>query len=233
MITAKVTTTGGPETRAFLVNLTAEIADRTELNKALGERLAEELQSHFRKKNTAGRKPGSLAAKLNAPNTNFWNTVADATKLETHNTRGARVAVGTNHFNIHLYGGTILPGPGKNALTIPLITEAVGKRARNYEEETGRKLFTIRGKKALFERTGAAGRGSEPGLIGRVRRRNGSSKSVGLISRTSVRPVYALVKSVTIRKDDEALPAEEVLLAALQEEADAFLTRLDGKGGLA
>lgn len=230
MITAHVTTTGAAETRAFLVKVTGTLGDRRGLNEALGLRLAEELKSHFTQKNAAGKKPGSLAEKLNGPKTNFWQRMADATKLETTTDNGATVAVGSNHFNIHLFGGTILPGPGKRALTIPLVTEALGKRARNYEADTGKKLFTIRGKHALFERTGPEGRGAEPGLSGRVRRRNGGSKSVGLISRTGVRAVFALVKAVTIQKDPDALPPEDALLAALQEEADHFMKSIyDGR----
>lgn len=226
MITVQVTTTGAAETQAFLVQVTGTLNDRSGLNEALGLRLAEELKTHFGKKNTAGKKPGSLADRLNGPKTNFWNRMADATKLETFNERGATVGVGTNHFNIHLFGGTILPGPGKKALTIPLVTEALGKRAANYEAETGRKLFTIRGKKALFERTGAP---TNERLVGRVRRRNGQSKSVGLITRTGVRPVYALVKSATIRKDPDALPDTAILVTALQQEADDFLREINQK----
>lgn len=231
MIGIKITTTGAPETRGFLVNVTGDLKDRTALNRKLGDRLADELKDHFARKNADGKRSDSLAAKLNGPRTNFWNRVAAATKVETVTESGARVAIGTNHFNIHLFGGTILPGPGKRALTIPMVTEALGKRAAQYEQDNGRKLFTIRGKKALFERTGAEGRGAEPGLIGRVRRRNGSSKSVGLISRTGVRAVFALVKSVTIKKDDDALPSDEILLTALQEEADDYITRLNRNGG--
>jgi hypothetical protein len=224
MITAKITVTGAAETRAFLVKVTGALTDRSALNEALGLRLQEELKSHFQRKNTEGKNPGSLAAKLNGPKTNFWNKVADATKLEAFSEKGATVAVGTNHFNIHLFGGVILPGPGKKALTIPMVTEALGKRARNYEADTGRKLFTIRGKKALFERTGTP---TGEALVGRVRRRNGASKSVGLISRTGVRAVYALVKSVRITKDDDALPEADVLVNALQQEADDFLSTLN------
>jgi hypothetical protein len=232
MITARITSTGGMEVRTFLVNVTGTLEDRAKLNKVLGDRLADELRGYFLTRNPDGRRLGSISAKLNAPKRNFWNQMAAATKLESHSESGATVVVGTNHFNIHLFGGTILPGPGKKALTIPLIAEAVGKRAANYEADTGKKLFTIRGKKALFERTGR-GDAVEPGLIGRVRRRNGSSKNVGLVSRTGVRPVFALVKSATIKADPDALPPVEKLLTALQEEADDFIERYLERGGLA
>lgn len=231
MITAKITVTGAAETQAFLVKVTGTLRDRRGLNEALGLKLQEELKAHFIKKNAEGKKPGSLADRLNGPKGNFWLRMADATKLETTTDSGATVGVGTNHFNIHLFGGTILPGPGKKALTIPLITEALGKRAGQYEADTGRKLFTIRGKKALFERTGAPATGEA--LLGRVRRRNGKSKSVGLITRTGIRPVYALVRSATIKKDPTALPDTAALLTALQQKADDFLADIDKTGGLA
>lgn len=228
MITAKITTTGAAETQAFLVKVTGTLNDRRGLNKALGLRLAEELKSHFIIKNAAGKKPGSLAERLNGPKTHFWQRMADNTELETITITdsGATVGVGTNHFNIHLFGGTILPGPGKKALIIPMVTEALGKRAANYEAETGRKLFTIRGKKALFERTGAP---TGEALVGRVRRRNGQSKSVGLVSRTGVRAVFALVKSATIKKDPDALPDTAILITALQQEADDFIREINQK----
>ena len=234
MITAKITVTGAAETQAFLVKVTGTLRDRRGLNEALGLKLQEELRSHFIKKNAEGKKPGSLADRLNGPKGNFWQRMADATQLESTTESGATVGVGTNHFNIHLFGGTILPGPGKKALTIPLITEALGKRASNYEADTGRKLFTVRGKKALFERTGPEKRGGFIlGKGARVRRSNGTSKSVGLATGTGIRPVYALVKSVTIKKDPAALPDTAVLLTALQQEADDFLADLDKTGGLA
>lgn len=226
MITVKVTTTGEAEARAFVINLSESIARPQALNQVLADRLADELRTHFSGK---GRRPGSIASKLNAPDSNFWKRIAAATRVNSVTDSGAKVVVGTNQFNIHLFGGTILPGPGKKALTIPLVAEAVGKRARNYEADTGKKLFTIRGKKALFERTGTP---TGEALVGRVRRRNGTSKSVGLVTRTGVRPVFALVNSAKIKRDDDALPPDGALLNALQEEADDFITRLNAKGGL-
>jgi len=206
-------TSDAVETRRFLVQVEGSLRNRRGLHAVLANRLADEMKDHFSAKN---RQPNKLGGKK----TNFWQDVADSTAVGEVTDTGASVTVAEVRFRIQLFGGTIRPTGGRKALTIPLIPEAHGLRAGNYEQETGRKLFTIRGKKALFERTGAP---TGEALTGRVRRRNGTSKSVGLISRTGVRPVFALVKSATIRKDPDALPDTTLLVTALQQEADDFI----------
>lgn len=216
-------TTDAADARKFLVNVTGMLTLRRDLNEVLADRLAFELRAHFKNKNTVPNKMG-------ADKTNFWAKVADDTNVEEVTETGATVAVAEERFRLQLFGGTIFPKKAK-ALTIPLIVEARGESAASYQRDTGRKLFTIRGKKALFERTGAPATGEA--LLGRVRRRNGKSKSVGLVTRTGIRPVFALARSATIKKDPTALPDTAALLTALQQEADDFLADLDKQGGLA
>ena len=94
-------------------------------------------------------------------------------------------------------------------LTIPLIPEARGIRARVYSQNTGHDLFTIKGKSALFERVGGVTTGT------RGRKKQAGAKT---IKTSTIRAVYALVRSVTLKPWPGALPAEGVL-------EYAFLTR--------
>jgi hypothetical protein len=215
MITATVTTTGDAEARSFLVKITGTIENPRGLNAALAERLTDELRDHFAKKNAEPNK-------WSAPKTNFWNEVASSTKTKEVTDAGATVQVAEQRFNIHLFGGTIFPKIARS-LTIPVIKEARGESVASYRIKTGKRLFSIRGRDMLFER-------ADDGVASRVRRRNGTSKSVGLISRTGVRAVFALRKSVTIAKDPDALPNDEALLTALQQEADDYVAALNEGG---
>lgn len=81
-------------------------------------------------------------------------------------------------------GGTIT-AKNAGALTIPLVPEAHGRRAADYQSEI-RELFTIPNKSALFEAVEGGG----------------------------VRAVYALRQSITHNPWTDAIPASEELAAA-------------------
>jgi hypothetical protein len=138
-----VTTIGGAQT--FLVDLTEEISDRREFHQVLANRLRDELVQHFTAKKA---KPNRLGGKR----TNFWGQIADATSIKNVQTDGAVVAVAERRFNIHLFGGTIVPKKAKS-LTIPLIATAHGESVASYQAKHG-SLFAVRGKDALFEKDG-------------------------------------------------------------------------------
>jgi hypothetical protein len=121
----------------------------------------------------------------------------------------ATIINNAEHYAFKVSGGVITPKRAK-ALTIPLVKEAAGIYARDYVRITGRKLFTIRGKSALFERIG----GEITGERGRGRGGAGATR----IRTTNIRAVYALVRSVTQRPWPNAIPDEETI-------ADAFLDR--------
>jgi len=218
MINIQVTV-AAEDARAFLVNVTGTLTKRRELNDALAIRLRRELKEHFAIKN---REPN----KMNAPKSNFWRQVADATDVAEVTDTGATVAVAEQRFNIQLFGGTILPRT-KKFLTIPLIAEARGKFASDYEKDNKRRLFTIPGKRALFEQTSeGTGKSAPSGVKGRVRGKN-RSFSVSLAAKPNIRAVYALARKVTIKADPTALPRAADLLTALQEEADDFMKDLN------
>jgi hypothetical protein len=208
--------------RTILVGLSGTVSNRRGLNAVLADRYVEVLVDHFRKRNA---EPNKLGGKR----TNFWGQIADATSVASVDDSKAVVTVAEDRFAIHLFGGDIVPKAAK-ALTIPLVAEAHGLRAASYERLMGRKLFTIPGRNALFERTH---RGTES-VVGqtnvRVKRKT-RSLTIPLSARSTIRPVYALTAKVTIPRDEHALPDPKDVAAALQEEADAFLDRQLKKGG--
>ena len=121
-----------------------------------------------------------------------WNFVS-ATK------NGATIQNGAPFFAQKVNGGTIRPKKAK-ALTIPMVSEAVGRRAADYQSSTGNILFKITGKNALFEK-------KEDG---------------------SVRPVYALVKQVTQKPWPKALPDRDLLEESFTKGwMDAFADKID------
>jgi hypothetical protein len=190
VIDVTITTTGGA--KAFLVDLTQEISDRREFHEVLANRLRDELVDHFRAKNAT---PNRLGGKR----TNFWNDIADATGVKDVRDDGATVTVAERRINIHLFGGTIVPKKAK-ALTIPLVAAAHGESVASYQTKYG-SLFAVRGKNALFEKTG-----------------------------DSIRAVFALRRSVKIPRDPDALPTDDALRAALAEEAEDYLAALNAGG---
>ena len=203
--------------RSFMVRVTGDLEHRRDLNAVMARRLANELIDHFDAKN-------AVPNKMDAPSTNYWKQVAAATKVAEVTDTGATVTVADQRFNIQLFGGTVYPVKAR-FLTIPLVAEARGRFARDYERDTGRRLFTIPGRNALFEKTDAHARERLPGHTkGRVRGKN-RGFTVNLAAGTGIRAVYALARSATIPKDPQALPPRSQLLAALQEEADAYVSR--------
>lgn len=204
--------------RSFVVDLGSRVADMRALNQALGERFVEELQAHWSVKD---QKPNKLGGKR----THFWSKAAAAAAVADVSESGVTVAVqdeAGQNIRIHIHGGTIKPKAAK-ALTIPIVREAHGMRASEYEQQYGKELFTIRGKKALFEKTGS---GSATNATEGRRRGN----TIPILRDEKIRAVYALAKEATIPADPTALPDEAKLLAALQEEAEDWFDAL-GEGG--
>jgi len=85
----------------------------------------------------------------------------------------------------HKIGGGTITAKNAGALTIPLVPEAHGRRAADYQSEIG-ELFTIPNKSALFEAVEGGG----------------------------VRAVYALCKSITHAPWPDAIPSGEDLTFA-------------------
>lgn len=119
----------------------------------------------------------------------FGSDVARGWALESFTSGGAVIANDATHYAFKVRGGTIRPKRAK-ALTIPLIQEAKGLYASVYQQNTGKRLFAIKGKNALFESTG----------------------------KDTVRAVYALVKSVTMAPWPNAVPPDEVIGSAYTDQ---------------
>lgn len=111
----------------------------------------------------------------------FGQNVSLGWNFRSANRDGATIANNADFFAFKVSGGTIIPKRVKY-LTIPIVSEAAGRRARAYERITGKNLFTVPGKKALFEKDG-----------------------------DGIRPVYALVSRVTQAPWPNALPRIEKL----------------------
>jgi hypothetical protein len=127
---------------------------------------------------------------------------------------GATISNHAEHYAFKVEGGTIRP-KRVNYLTIPLIEEARDRRAKDYEIDFRTKLFTIKGRNALFEKTGE---GTESVIGNTLGKRKGGGKKGRVVveARSTIRPVYALMKSVTQRPWPDAVPPTPIL-------ADAFV----------
>lgn len=197
-----------------LVKLERQLANATELHRALGKRLEIELRDHF---NTKNNKPN----KLGGQRENFWAGVAKATLLKSADKNGATVVIGKREFNVHAYGGPIKPLHAK-ALTIPLVPEAKGMRAETYERTYNVKLFRIKGRDILFAKS-TRNLGASESLF-RSTRGNHRTGSTMYAARVAIRAVYALKKSVTIPRDPDALPNEVKIREAFTEVVDDYFS---------
>lgn len=121
--------------------------------------------------------------------TSFGSQVASGWMLQSATETGATISNDAPFYSHKVTGGTIRPARAKH-LTIPMIREAKGLRAAVYQRTTGKKLFKVKGKKALFEKL-EGGKG--------------------------IRAVYALVESVTQRPWTGAVPPEDVIGSAYVE----------------
>ncbi len=209
---------------AFLVRLEGNIRRPKALNDRLARALARRLQSHFSDRE---KEPNKLAGRK----TGFWAGVRAGTKVGEVSAEGATVQVGVDtFFRIHLLGGKVKPVRGR-FLTIPLVPEARGMTTRTYEQETGRKLFRLKGARVLLERTATGDRSliasHQPSM-----RTRGGYKTFNLGPGMRVRAVYALATEATIKPDPRALPPGDELAAVLQEAGNAWMEReLTKKGG--
>jgi hypothetical protein len=211
-------TTDAANLRSFLVRVEGELHDPRGLNAALGSRLADELQDHFRTRNSEPNRMG-------APKTNFWQDVAEATSMIEATPTGATVAVAEVRFRVHLFGGVIRPTGGRKFLTIPLIKEARGLRVADYEKQTGRKLFRLPNTGVLVERSAAGGeRFLSKASTGVIRGKNGFRK-ISIGEGSKLRVVYALKTFVTIKQDPRALPPMQQLITALLETGNQWAAR--------
>ena len=153
---------------------------------------------HAREINQEGgwRGPNYLAGPARTPGS-FGQNVALGWNFKSASKTGATISNNADFFAFKVTGGTITPKRTSH-LTIPMVPEAAGRRVRDYQAATGKTLFRVLGKKALFEAKEGGG----------------------------VRAVYALVKRVTQKPWPNALPDEEDLALAFVEAWQGGLANL-------
>lgn len=223
MIELEVNVTGGAS--AMLRELISQLTgpEMAELN-AVGGRAAAQAARTFSKEfdaaggwRTSKRFPSSGPSRFGGDVTQGWAfLVADAT--------GALIFNDADHYAFRVRGGTITP-KRVQYLTIPLIPEAKGLRAAVYQQNTGRKLFTIPGRNALFERTDAP---TGESAVRRLTGRNQDGSSFRIRRKSGIRAVYALVKSVTMPPMPQSVPTDEVVSRAFSTAwQDELADRID------
>jgi hypothetical protein len=118
----------------------------------------------------------------------FGKNFAAGWKFQSASREGATISNNAEYYAFKVSGGRIVPKRA-SYLTIPMVSEAAGRRVRDYEGATGNILFRVLGKKALFEKTDNGG----------------------------IRAVYALVKEAIHQPWPDALPDDESLSSAFVE----------------
>ena len=120
----------------------------------------------------------------------FGNEIENAWTFEGSDNDGATIANDASFYRHKVYGGVIKPKNAK-ALTIPLIPEAVGRRAKDYRGN----LFMLKGK---YEKTG-------------------DTNFLFEIKNDQIRAVYMLKKQVDQKPWPGALPPTENIAQAFGE----------------
>jgi len=197
-VTVKVTALGGPALQQRLGFLVSRLDDPTALWKVVGRRGANELKSHFRKRN---RVPNRLGGKR----TNYWRRIADSVQNPEIEPRAVTITIGDPTFGQKLFGGRITAKNAKN-LSLPVDPLAHGRTVAVFKQETGIELFFFRPK----------ARGLGKYLAGK--NEDGSS---------GIRVFYRLTPFVDQKPDPEALPKDAVFDAALLDETEKYVARLE------
>lgn len=206
-ITTNVIDSVSPMLREFIAALTG--SERTDINEVAGRAAVNAAIKYHREFDQAGGWKGKrYLGPSQGEGSSFGADVARGWFFMGADSDGATIGNNADHYAFKVSGGTILPKRAK-ALTIPLILEAKGLYASVYEQNTGKKLFSIKGKNALFERTdqvvtGARGRRGRPGATP--------------IKQSGIRAVYALMKSVTMGPWPGAVPDDDVIAFAFVEQ---------------
>lgn len=163
-----------------------------------GREVANQLKSHFRKKDRSG------ANKLSDRRTHFWLQIASSVNAPV--VAGATtvtVTIADPRFAQKFFGGTIT-AKNAGALTIPVEERAYGRTAATFERETGLKLFLVKTGKGAFENAVLA-----------VKDDQGRGFTVE----------YLLTPSVKQQADTDALPEKTALETAILKRAQRMVDR--------
>lgn len=180
---------------------------RRRMNEHIGRATLEGVRDHIAQMSGTRHK---VADRLHAPHTGYFENAPGRTELARtdeggfditiRETPGIRRAFGPMH---------IAPTGGRKHLTIPLHRISAHKRVAELESE-GHDVFRPRGWNALGEYDGSTEEYTD--------KRTGKRRK-----RKRIRPLYALVRSVTIPQDKGLLPKRETYVEIAQDAAEGFL----------
>lgn len=186
-----------------VARLVSAIRDRLALHKDMARRMANDIRSHFLKRQQSGPRN-----KFGAPSSNFWADVRDSVNDGEGLPDGGRVAIAHAAAAQKYYGGTITKDD--KLLAIPARREAYGKSPRLFDFL--RVIVFKSGTVALAE--------AERSDVRRVKNafKGSQAKTAGLVW-------YWLVDKVTQKKDPNTLPPRETLEAGLLDTAQKHFER--------
>jgi hypothetical protein len=209
MIEIRVSVTDGasPMLRRAISAMTG--ADSSAINEQGGREAVTAAIAYHREFDQAGGWKGKRYLGPSTDGSSYGSEVTQAWSFQSADQRGATITNDARHLKFKSTGGTVVPKRTK-FLTIPLIAEARGRRAADYEIFARTNLFLIKGKRALFERVG--------GEVTGKRGKGKSAAGASTIKSNTIRAVYALVRSVTHKPWPGALPPNNLL-------SDAFMDR--------
>ncbi|QJE95966.1 hypothetical protein [Luteolibacter luteus] len=200
-VTVSLTDGAGPKMKRLISMLTGEQA--TALNAVAGRAAVLRSAEYHRIFEARGgwENPALPTHGPGRESTGFGTKVADSWFLSVADRDGATIANDAPHLGHKVRGGKITP-KRVQFLTIPVVPEAHGKRAVDYEMDYGTDLFTIKGRMGLFER---AKTGSES-VINRTYGRRKNGQKIQISARGHIRMVYAFSKGVDQTPWPGALP---------------------------
>lgn len=167
----------------------------------LGKRLEILLRKYFAERGRAGN---FKTRRRGWPTQHFWDRrIRNATAFTMATNEEAKIVIADPAFMTHYRGGTIRPRE-KKALAIPLQAAAYGKQPSSGLIPG---LFLLRTKKGAYL----------------VAYGDGEGRSRKGVQRATLHFYYKLMKSVTVPKDPNALPSDDVINTALLAEAQTYL----------
>jgi hypothetical protein len=222
----KVNLTDGasPALRAAIALLTG--TEAAELN-AVGARAAVEHAVDYHRTYNIAMGWINPALPTHGPgreSTGFGDRVANSWHFQDASSTGATISNDAPHLGHKVRGGKITP-KRVNFLTIPVVPEAHGRTAADYVRDFRRKLFTIKGRNALFEQTTEVG--SET-VLARTYGKHRNGQRVQLSARAHIRAVYILSRGVDQDPWPGALPDTKGLADAYSNAwRNEFADRID------
>ena len=160
------------------------------------EAVTKRLRKHFGDRDQTRNRLGGRA-------THLWRDIRKSTSTGpvTGGGKIGHVIISHPVFPQKLYGGDIKPGPDKSALTIPQTEKSYGLTTRDFEAETGLKLFVLK--------------------VGGTKANKFSHALLAAVEDGHLVIEYALVPSVHQDPDPNALPPKEELAAVATAGAEA------------